>query len=234
MLENAKPSPTHYFLKRLADLGKLKRVYTQNIDDLETAAGLERVGSVLDAKAKGGYKRVVQLHGHLRKLFCGVCRYTTDFSKKVALIFQSEMRDIACPSCEKANAKRKGKRPRPVGKLQTCVVLQNGGPNPDGALISQFFEADTRRAPDLLLIIGTSLEIKAIKNFVTRLVRDMDVPTILMDLESVDFPGSNKIKYHLKGPCDLFVRHMTGLVSVSEVPSSDLDRYVLLVNDNTR
>jgi transposase-like protein len=49
--------------------------------------------------------------------------------------FQIEKCDIACPSCEKTNRERgELKRQRPVGKLQTFVVLQNGGPNPDGII----------------------------------------------------------------------------------------------------
>eukprot|EP00035_Acanthoeca_spectabilis_P006808 m.129479 g.129479 ORF g.129479 m.129479 type:complete len:649 (+) comp13676_c0_seq1:70-2016(+) len=34
------PTPTHYFCKMLAEKGKLLRMYTQNIDSLETIAGL--------------------------------------------------------------------------------------------------------------------------------------------------------------------------------------------------
>ncbi|OWZ05552.1 hypothetical protein PHMEG_00022339 [Phytophthora megakarya] len=37
-----KPSPTHWFLKLLQDKKKLLRVYTQNIDGLEEAAGVTR------------------------------------------------------------------------------------------------------------------------------------------------------------------------------------------------
>ena len=39
--DNFTPTPTHYFLKRLQDHGVLLRVYTQNIDSLETAAGVD-------------------------------------------------------------------------------------------------------------------------------------------------------------------------------------------------
>jgi NAD+-dependent protein deacetylase sirtuin 2 len=37
-----RPTPTHYFLKLLADKGKLLRVFTQNIDSLEGIAGLDK------------------------------------------------------------------------------------------------------------------------------------------------------------------------------------------------
>jgi len=40
MSEGYKPTPTHHFIKLLDDKGLLVRCYTQNIDSLETAAGL--------------------------------------------------------------------------------------------------------------------------------------------------------------------------------------------------
>lgn len=68
-------------------------------------------------------------------MFCGVCHFTTKFTVDLAKKFQIEKCDIACPSCEKTNRERgELKRQRPVGKLQTFVVLQNGGPNPDGII----------------------------------------------------------------------------------------------------
>lgn len=60
MLETVIPSPTHHFLKFLADSGRLKRIYTQNIDDIEAKVGLKRVSSFSDDQLK---HHVVQLHG---------------------------------------------------------------------------------------------------------------------------------------------------------------------------
>ena len=59
--ETAIPSPTHQFLKRLADLGRLKRIYTQNIDDLELKVGLKRVAYLSERQLT---HEVVQLHGN--------------------------------------------------------------------------------------------------------------------------------------------------------------------------
>jgi NAD-dependent SIR2 family protein deacetylase len=49
---SAQPSTTHYFLKLLYEKGKLLRCYSQNIDGLERAAGLDR--------------RLVEAHGNFR------------------------------------------------------------------------------------------------------------------------------------------------------------------------
>ena len=38
-----RPSPTHFFIRRLEQAGRLLRLYTQNIDTLERKAGIEKV-----------------------------------------------------------------------------------------------------------------------------------------------------------------------------------------------
>ena len=38
-----RPSPTHFFIRRLEEAGRLLRLYTQNIDTLERKAGIEKV-----------------------------------------------------------------------------------------------------------------------------------------------------------------------------------------------
>jgi NAD-dependent SIR2 family protein deacetylase len=55
-----KPTPTHAFLRMLSDQNKLLRVYSQNIDGLETLAGLQD-------------ERVVQCHGGFRNAHCIEC-----------------------------------------------------------------------------------------------------------------------------------------------------------------
>jgi NAD+-dependent protein deacetylase sirtuin 2 len=54
LIEQAIPTPTHYFCKYLYDKGWLKRVYTQNIDSLHQKAGLPE-------------DVVVEYHGSLKK-----------------------------------------------------------------------------------------------------------------------------------------------------------------------
>jgi NAD-dependent deacetylase len=55
----AKPNPAHLALAELEEMGILKAVITQNIDDLHQDAGS---------------KRVLQLHGHLREAICMRCQ----------------------------------------------------------------------------------------------------------------------------------------------------------------
>lgn len=51
------PTPTHFFLKLLADKGKLLRVFTQNIDSLEHIAGLPK-------------DKIVAAHGNFDSAHC--------------------------------------------------------------------------------------------------------------------------------------------------------------------
>ena len=206
---NTTPSATHWFLKKLADEKKLLRIYTQNIDDLEMQTGLERIDSIHDIQntPTNYLKKVMQLHGHLRTLYCASCSYECQFTQEYALLYHQESCDIACPECPKRNISRVG-RQRKHGRLEARVVLQNGGNNTHDELIAQTFEKDVQSNPDLVLIIGTTLEIKAIKSFTTRLVRDLHVKSVLMDLEWIHFPGCSHVLYHLKGPCDQFANSL--------------------------
>ncbi|CAG8683583.1 12317_t:CDS:2, partial [Dentiscutata erythropus] len=87
LIVKARPTATHSFIKKLADMKKLKRVYTQNIDNLEELAGLhvdwqfERVSS---CKAQ-----VVQLYGTLSKLRCNACTNICPFTLQYCDIFKN-------------------------------------------------------------------------------------------------------------------------------------------------
>jgi len=61
---DAKPSPAHAFLARLAAAGVLQRVYTQNIDGLEVKSGVPA-------------EKVVQCHGSLDSAMCASCNART-------------------------------------------------------------------------------------------------------------------------------------------------------------
>ena len=41
------PTPTHYFIRLLHEKGLLLRCFSQNIDSLETQAGLPKVGKLV-------------------------------------------------------------------------------------------------------------------------------------------------------------------------------------------
>jgi NAD-dependent SIR2 family protein deacetylase len=117
LVEKAQVTTSHKFLNHLKDKGKLLRVYTQNIDDLDARAGL----SVGFEK----HHNVVQLHGDIGTVKCTNCRFTSIFDADVQKRFKSF--DISCPKCVVTEKERQemGKRSRTLGCLRPNIVLYN-------------------------------------------------------------------------------------------------------------
>ncbi len=80
-LLNAAPNPAHFALAHLEELGYLKTVITQNIDNLH-----QRAGS----------RRVLELHGHLREATCIRCYKQVPVDPRVEQL----IRDGKVPHCE--------------------------------------------------------------------------------------------------------------------------------------
>jgi NAD-dependent deacetylase len=78
-LERAKPNPAHYALAELEDMGVLKYLITQNVDNLHRAAGS---------------KRVAEIHGNFLKLRCIQCNSRYD-QEEISL----ETLPPLCPRC---------------------------------------------------------------------------------------------------------------------------------------
>lgn len=78
------PTPSHFFLKQLNDQGILKRVYTQNIDGLESVAGLPD-------------EKVVCSHGTFRTSHCIKCgKFYPDTSVFLEQITKGEIFKCEC------------------------------------------------------------------------------------------------------------------------------------------
>jgi len=79
---SAEPTPTHKFIRSMDINKKLVRCYTQNFDSLESKAGLEIGG------------KVIQLHGNILTVRCMKCRAVTEYPREGAGPFD-------CPECSK-------------------------------------------------------------------------------------------------------------------------------------
>ncbi|CAG8729070.1 735_t:CDS:1, partial [Acaulospora morrowiae] len=98
LIVNATPTATHFFLKKLADMKKLTRVYTQNVDNLEELVGLN-----VDWKFEKVSKcaaQVVQLHGTMSSLRCSSCTNNYPFVTQYCDVFKQGEAPW-CPGCEK-------------------------------------------------------------------------------------------------------------------------------------
>ena len=171
MSANAKPTPFHRLIARLAKEDRLLRLYTQNVDGLEN--DLEPLKTSVPLNHKAPWPRTIQLHGGLEKMMCQKCRHISDF--------QAELFDgpepPSCPECVAHDALRTthaGKRSHGVGRLRPRIVLYNEQ-NPDDEAIGAVTTADFRTRPDAVIVVGTSMKIPTVRRIVhemCRIVRD--------------------------------------------------------------
>ncbi|EKM82003.1 hypothetical protein AGABI1DRAFT_126352 [Agaricus bisporus var. burnettii JB137-S8] len=190
------PSPCHRFIKCVEDKGKLLRNYTQNIDTLETLAGV---------------RRVLQCHGSFATATCLQCHRkvpgteieTEILSRKVPLC-------LVCNPSKAQPKKRKQTRKQAKGQWDSDADDESDAPayppgimKPDitffgEKLDDQFDHAliEDRNQVDLLIVIGTSLKVSPVAEIICKdsyimrkynlIPRDLDhiphsVPQILIN-----------------------------------------------------
>ncbi|KIY52980.1 SIR2-domain-containing protein [Fistulina hepatica ATCC 64428] len=176
---NFVPSPCHRFIKLLEDKDKLLRNYTQNIDTLETLAGVTRV---------------IQCHGSFATASCIQCRRRVQGSE-----IEREIMIRKVPLCKSCNpplpsppAKKRGRK-KSQGEWDTDDEDESDGPDyppgimkPDitffGEKLSDDFDHaldGDRDQVDLLIVIGTSLKVAPVADLITHLPHS--VPQILIN-----------------------------------------------------
>lgn len=133
-------TPTHKFIRKMSESGRLLRCYTQNIDGLEEREGMttnlflgkgkrKRASTVLagivgSEEEKGC--QVVQLHGDLNTLRCmqcqGLCKYDKE---RVESLLGGTAPE--CPECAGKDQQRRdnGKRGTKVGSLRVRSSTTN-------------------------------------------------------------------------------------------------------------
>ena len=180
---------THKFIRALRDGGRLVRCYTQNIDGLEARDGfctdmargkgvrtrfakkvIEKPrpdGPMLPGGEMDGGCEVVELHGDLRELRCNLCQSLCsweDDARETGLLS-----GVAppCPACVRKSEERqgRGKRGTVIGSLRPNIVLY-GEEHPAAQLLAPITTHDLSLAPEILLIMGTSLKVHGLKNLV--------------------------------------------------------------------
>lgn len=150
LIDDARPTETHSFINDLHQSKQLLRCYTQNIDCLEDNLDLP----------------VIRLHGAMDNVKCILCSSVYTFSNDYEKQFREGEAPI-CPKCETVDSERTrlGKRQLAIGTLRPNIVLYNEE-HPDGEAIGKAQMTDLKRRPDLMLVMGTSLQIVALKKFI--------------------------------------------------------------------
>lgn len=201
LVTTAKPTPTHRFLQNMQEDGRILRLYTQNIDDLEAAANLE----------------AVQLHGTMAKVKCTLCTSSYDFTEQHEKAFRSGEPPL-CPDCENKGVIREaaGKRQLAMGTLRPSIVLYNED-HPDSEKIGKIQCSDIKRRPDMLIVLGTSLKIPGLKKFVklaARAVRDSKYGcTVLVNKTSPTKEWDAVFDYQILGDTDTWVEIMDKMMN---------------------
>ena len=189
-------TPTHRFIRTLRDSRKLVRCYTQNIDGLESREGLcmnlgrgkgnrarftkkvmekpkEPTHSLSNGEQDGGCE-VVQLHGDLEELRCNLCQQTCGWEGKGTETLLLDGTAPECLSCAVSDQQRRnqGKRGTKVGTLRPNIVLY-GEEHPSADILGTIIAHDLGLAPDLLLILGTSLHVHGLKILVREFAKSV-------------------------------------------------------------
>jgi NAD-dependent histone deacetylase SIR2 len=166
--EAAESTPTafHHMLARIAQDNRLSRLYTQNIDCIESS--MPPLATQVPLGPKAPWPRCIQLHGSLQKMVCQKCRHLSEFDGS---LFEGPDAP-ACPACTETDDLRTttGQRSHGVGKLRPRIVLYNEH-NPDEEAIASVMNSDIRSRPDAVIVVGTSLKIPGVRRLVKSLCK---------------------------------------------------------------
>ncbi|KAK5168420.1 uncharacterized protein LTR77_006990 [Saxophila tyrrhenica] len=191
---DAKPTAFHHMLATIAKEDRLLRLYSQNVDGIDTSLPPLSSRVPLRKDEAGKWPRTVQLHGGLDKMVCSKCHDLSDFD---AALFSGPVPPL-CPRCEEINDIRtnhEGKRSHGIGRLRPRMVLYNEH-NPDDIAIGAVTRDDLRKRPDAVIVAGTTLKVPGVRRIVREMcasVRDRrggvaiwinnDLPPVAKDLE---------------------------------------------------
>ena len=207
MTKAAKPTAFHHMLATMAKEGRLLRLYTQNVDGLDTCLNPLQTRIPLTKDEDGKWPRTVQLHGGLEKMVCSKCHELSDFQ---AELFDGAIPPL-CPRCEEVNDIRtnhEGKRSHGVGRLRPRMVLYNEH-NPDDLAIGSVMREDLRRRPDAVIVVGTTVKIPGVKRILKEMsgiVRDRKDGGLAIWINQELPPATDGIKdcfdIIVQSPCD--------------------------------
>jgi NAD-dependent histone deacetylase SIR2 len=207
LTQNAKPTPFHQMLATLAEEGRLMRLYSQNVDGIDTS--LEPLATKVPLNIKGPWPKTIQLHGGLEKMVCSKCGHLSDFD---GALFEGPEPPL-CKECESTDILRVagGLRSHGIGRLRPRMVLYNEF-NPDEEAIGAVSHADLKSRPDAVIVVGTSLKVPGIRRLakemcaVTRGRRGGFTAWINHDPEPVGVDFKDSWDMVVRGECDEVAR----------------------------
>ncbi|KAL3241615.1 NAD-dependent histone deacetylase HST4 [Nakaseomyces bracarensis] len=194
----SEPTSFHKMLDKLAGEDRLMRLYTQNIDGLDTRLTHLTTKTPLQKPIP----RTIQLHGSVEYMECNMCSKLEKFNP---VIFQSEEEIVpSCPQCKEFEEVRSiaGLRPKGIGKLRPRVVLYNEV-HPEGEMIGDIATNDLKKRIDCLIIAGTSLKIPGVIQMCKRFIEKIQVTNGIVIYMNKDMPSQSLL--NTLGHIDLIV-----------------------------
>ncbi|ORY62101.1 DHS-like NAD/FAD-binding domain-containing protein, partial [Pseudomassariella vexata] len=222
--KNAKPTPFHHMIASIAEEGRLMRLYSQNVDGIDSS--MAPLSTKIPLNKKGPWPKTIQLHGSLEKMVCSKCGDISNFD---ASLFDGPEAPL-CKGCEETEHVRishAGKRSHGIGRLRPRMVLYNEY-NPDEDAIVNVVKADMRSRPDALIVVGTSMKIPGVRQIVkdmskiVRARRDGIVAWINLDGEPNGVDLKDCWDLVVRGKCD-DIATLVGLPHFDESPALDDD-----------
>ncbi|KAL0936567.1 nad-dependent histone deacetylase sir2 [Colletotrichum truncatum] len=242
MVKAAKPTPFHHLLASLAHEKRLLRLYSQNVDCIDTNLGPLKTAVPLNIK--GPWPTTIQLHGSVEHMVCSKC---TDIKPLETELFVGHEAPLCeeCKTIDELRTQFEQRRSHGIGRLRPRMVLYNEF-NPDEEAIGKVSSVDLKSRPDAVIVVGTSLKIPGVRRLVkelcqvTRSRRDGFTAWINVDSE----PQHNDFKdcwdLVVRGKCD-DVAHWVGLPRFDEPAcegnpylseEDELQRKARLLRDN--
>lgn len=227
---DAQPTAFHHMLARLAKEGRLLRLYSQNVDGIDTS--LEPLTTKVPLNMKAPWPKTIQLHGGLDKTVCQRCGHLADFD---ASLFEGS-EPPGCQECIITDAVRSaaGLRSHGIGRLRPRMVLYDEHPF-DADAIGAVSEADLKARPDAVIVVGTSLKIRGIRRLakemcsITRSKRGGFTAWVNYDPEPTDIYFKDCWDMVIKGECDEVAR----LVNLPKWDDNDVGEWKRMEGNTT-
>ncbi|CAG8977710.1 hypothetical protein HYALB_00008737 [Hymenoscyphus albidus] len=173
---HAVPTPFHHILADLSERGKLHRLYTQNIGELDTCFEYLKA----DLYEKACFQKVanphiwtIQLHGGMRTTRCHIAGHIDQLNPQALINGRQET--LLCAPCSIRSAeqarKRRKRRKRMglgLGIKEANIVMYNKNPNDNKSeRDTGFIQYDADKVPvDLVIVCGTGATLVGIKDLI--------------------------------------------------------------------
>lgn len=171
----------------------------------------------------------VFLHGSLRSLRCFQCGSVADWDEGNREHLTMSGEQPPCPRCEDATAARqeRGKRALGVGKLRPDIVLY-GEEHPESQRIATIIQHDISLAPDMLIIMGTSLKVHGLKTVVREFAKAVhnkkDGKVIFINFtKPAESVWADIIDFWVQMDCDAWVQDLKKKKPVIWLPPGSFD-----------